>query len=218
MTAPILAVQAWPTNAHLIADCAQLAYLNGRVIDITYGKGNWWTIHRPDNLVTHDLKTDGIDFRHLPHPDQSFDAVAFDPPYKLNGTPTDKVDEPYGVDVVDTRDGRHQLIREGITEAARILAPAGHLLLKCQDQVNGGKVRWQTHLFTAHAQTLGLELIDSLLLLAYRPQPSDRRQVHARRNYSTLLIFKSRGVQHRATVPDARTVCAEAPITHQEKP
>lgn len=187
---PLFAAQAWPTNAVLIKDCARLGYLEGRVLDVTYGKGRWWTVWRPDDLTTHDLKTDGVDFRELPHPNKSFDAIAFDPPYKLNGTPTVKVDEPYGVDVVSTRQERHQLIRDGMKECDRVLAPQGHLLLKCQDQVSGGKVRWQTHEFAAYGESLGLRLVDSLLMLAHRAQPDGVRQVHARRNYSTLLIFR----------------------------
>jgi SAM-dependent methyltransferase len=201
VTETILAAQAWATNAELIADCARLGYLTGRVLDPTYGRGKWWTAWCPDGLVAHDLKTDGVDFRHLPHPDESFDAIAFDPPYKLNGTPTDKVDAPYGVDVVDTRDGRHQLIRDGITECKRVLALDGHLLVKCQDQVNGGKVRWQTHEFTGHAQTLGLRLVDAFLILGHREQPAGTRQVHARRNYSTLLVFRK--AKARTIRPDA---------------
>lgn len=191
MSDEILAVGEWTTNAAMIADVARLGYLTGRVLDPTYGRGKWWTVWRPAELVTHDLRTDGVDFRHLPHPDGSFDAVTFDPPYKLNGTPTDRIDAPYGVDVVDTRDGRHDLIRAGMTECARVLAPSGYLLVKCQDQVNGGKVRWQTHDFAAHGISLGLALVDSLVMLAYRPQPAGRRQVHARRNYSTLLVFQA---------------------------
>ncbi len=187
----VLAATAWPTNAAMIADVARLGYLDGRVLDPTYGRGKWWTVWRPAELVTHDLRLDGVDFRHLPEPDGHFNAVAFDPPYKLNGTPTDKVDAPYGVDVVDTREGRHQLIREGITECARVLAPEGYLLVKCQDQVEGGKVRWQTRMFADHGEGLGLALIDSLLMLAYRAQPHGRRQVHARRNLSTLLVFRA---------------------------
>jgi len=187
----ILAATAWPNNAALIADCRRLGYLPGRVMDVTYGRGKWWTVGgEPEGLVKHDLRLDGVDFRHLPHPDASFDAIAFDPPYKLNGTPTDKVDAPYGVDVIDTRDGRHQLIRDGITECARVLASGGYLLAKVQDQVNGGKVRWQSRIFADHAESLGLEHVDALLMLAYRPQPAGVRQVHARRNYSTLLVFK----------------------------
>lgn len=186
----VLAATDWPTNAALIADCARLGYLNGRVLDPTYGRGKWWTLWQPDQLIAHDLRTDGVDFRRLPHPDSSFDTVCFDPPYKLNGTPTATVDGPYGVDVVDSRDGRHQLIYDGMTECARVLAADGHLLVKCQDQVNGGKVRWQSHLFAAHGVLLGLELVDALLMLAYRAQPDGVRQVHARRNYSTLLVLQ----------------------------
>jgi SAM-dependent methyltransferase len=178
----VLAAHAWRNNAELIADCARLGYLapDRRTIDPTYG------------LVAHDLKLDGVDFRALPHDDDSFDAAVFDPPYKLNGTPTASVDERYGVDIVDTRHGRMQLIIDGIDELARVIRPRGYLLLKCQDQVNGGKVRWQTRLFADHAeQKHGMRLVDMLHLLAYRPQPEGRRQQHARRNYSNLLVLQA---------------------------
>jgi SAM-dependent methyltransferase len=190
----VLAVHAWRNNAELIADCARLGYLRAdwRTLDPTYGRGGFWKLWRPDDLVAHDLKLDGVDFRALPHADASFDAVVLDPPYKLNGTPTAAVDERYGVDVVDTRRGRMQLIIDGIDELARVLRPAGYLLLKCQDQVNGGKVRWQTRVFADHAERKhGMRLVDMLHLLAYRPQPEGRRQQHARRNYSSLLILQA---------------------------
>lgn len=44
--------------------------------------------------------------RLTPWPDRSFQAVAYDPAYKLNGTPTAQKDERYGVHVVATRAGR----------------------------------------------------------------------------------------------------------------
>lgn len=78
------------------------------------------------------------------------------------------------------------------TEAARVVKPRGHVLLKCMDQVNGGKVRWQTIEFTNHAATVGLELVDMLHLQSYRAQPDGTAQQHARRNYSTLLVFEKR--------------------------
>lgn len=197
----VLAAQAWPTNAHMIEDVARLGYLHEDwpTVDVTYGRGKWWTRWHPASLTAHDLKTDGVDFRHLPEPDGSFAAVAFDPPYKLNGTPTVSVDGRYGVDVVGTREARHTLIRDGITECARVLSPEGFLLLKCQDQVNGGKVRWQSREFADHAETLGLALVDSLLMLGGRPQPAGRRQVHARRNLSTLLVLRKDTTNERKT-------------------
>lgn len=131
------------------------------------------------------------DFRHLPHDDSTFDVVAYDPPYKLNGTPTHQVDDRYGVaGAYTSRDDRHRLMLDGLDECARVLAPRGYLLVKCQDQVNGGRVRWQTDMLTQRALELDLAKIDAFLMLGGRPQPDGRRQVHARRNYSTLLILQ----------------------------
>lgn len=200
-----MAIHAWKSNAHLIADCARLGYLRKgwRTLDCTYGLGTFWKLWRPDSLFVSDLNPQKCpagecvdfrcaDFRHLPWSDRFFDCVVFDPPYKLNGTPTEAVDARYGVDEVDTRQGRMDLIRDGLTECARVLGD-GYLLMKCQDQVNGGKVRWQTYEFTKHAESLGLELVDRFDLLSYRAQPAGVRQVHARRNASTLLVFQRAG-------------------------
>lgn len=83
------------------------------------------------------------------------------------------------------------MIRDGITECLRVLKPGGHLLLKCQDQVNGGKVRWQTIEFAGHAEQAGpAVLVDMLHMLGGRPQPEGRSQQHARRNMSTLLVLR----------------------------
>lgn len=104
---------------------------------------------------------------------------------------TAAVDERYGVDAYASREDRHDLIRAGMKECTRVLAPGGSLLVKCQDQVNGGRVRWQTIEFANYGVELGLELVDMLHMLGGRPQPPGRRQEHARRNYSTLLVFRA---------------------------
>jgi len=203
MAAPVMAIDKWSTNAALIADCARLGYLRPEwlTLDPTYGYGTFWEKWQPNPgyLVGTDLnpvksmQPGGVDFTDMPWSDGEFDAVVFDPPYKLNGTPsdTDGADERYGVGgpvYTDWRE-RMDLIRRGLTECARVLGD-GYLLLKCQDQVCSGKVRWQTVDFTNHAATLGLGLVDRFDFLSYRPQPAGRRQVHARRNASTLLVFK----------------------------
>lgn len=38
---PVLSIQKWPSNGHLIADCARLGYLHKdwRTLDPTYGFG-----------------------------------------------------------------------------------------------------------------------------------------------------------------------------------
>jgi SAM-dependent methyltransferase len=197
--AAVMAISDARTNAELVDQCVTLGYLHAgmRTLDPTYGLGRFWSTWAPAQLTACDLDPAKsplgrpVDFTALPWDDASFDAVVFDPPYKLNGTGgSHPSDAGYGVaNSVSWRD-RHGLIRAGISECARVLAPGGTLLVKCQDQVNSGTVRWQTREFADHAETLGCELVDMLHLVGYRPQPSGRRQVHARRNYSTLLIHR----------------------------
>ncbi len=195
----VLAAQPFKTNAELIDACQDLGYLRPSwlVLDPTYGEGTFWNAWRPDRLIAHDLKIDNVDFCALPHPGDHFDAVVFDAPYKLNGTPS-KADERYGVDIRATTAERHDLIRRGMTECARVLKPAGFLLLKCMDQVASGKVQWQTLEFSTYGvDVLDLTLEDSLLMLTNpRKQPAGRKQVHARRNYSTMLVFRKSQSRH----------------------
>ena len=212
--APVPAAFAWPTNGHLIADVHRLGYItdDDRVLDPTYGLGRWWTQYRPPDLVAHDLNPrkapDGrsIDFTRTPYPPGSFDVVAFDPPYKLNGTSTEAVDDQYGVagSYVPWQE-RHDLIEQGIDHLATLLRIGGRLLLKCQDQVCSGAVRWQTIEFVNHAHEpddegvpiTGLRLVDRFDMLGTsRPQPSGRAQHHAHGRPSTLLVFEQT-VDHR---------------------
>lgn len=143
-------------------------------------------------------------------------------------------DESYGVDVWAGVEARHALLGDMLREGVRVLRPAkrrvpgsrrtemvgGYLLFKCQDQVNGGRMRWQTRIFADLGESLGLRLVSQVHLMGYRDQPArcvcthhrdkyhpDRgpctkpkcgcvgyeyqtAQDHPRSNYSTLLIFR----------------------------
>lgn len=194
----VMAIGGHKTNAGLIGDCRILGYISddGMVIDPTYGLGTFWRDWTPRKFRGSDLNLEkspcgqAIDFTALPDDDKTMQTVVFDPPYKLAGKADAIVDGRYGVGQYASIEARHQLIMAGVTEAERVLVSGGHLLLKCQDQVASGKVHWQTILFANHAKECGLTLVDSLLFQSYRAQPKGRRQIHARRNYSTLLIFK----------------------------
>ena len=200
----VYAIGTRRTNAELIADCARLGYLRAEepTFDATYGEGAFWTRWEPRALLVADLHkgerthcgrwVHAWDFTALPLSTRSFGAVVFDPPYKLNGTSTGRgasaADASYGVTTAASWQQRHALIVAGITECARVADRA--LLVKCQDQVCSGAVRWQTRLFADHAEAQGFRLVDMLHVGGSRPQPEGRRQVHARRDYSTMLVLE----------------------------
>jgi hypothetical protein len=195
----VLAAHPWATNADLIVDLHELGYIRDKdtVWDPTYGYGRWWTKYRPVNLVGTDIDPaksgplGSVDFTDAPpYWVRGVDVIAFDPPYKLNGTPSDP-DEPYGVHERARWQDRMRLIYDGMFALNTALKPRGIMLLKCQDQVCSGKVRWQTIEFATYAEeVLELELVDMLHMIGGRPQPTGRRQVHARRNMSSLLVLK----------------------------
>lgn len=185
------------TNAQRVVDLDRLGYLPGPVLDPTYGYGGMWTEHRPSGLVACDLdERRGVtvaDFRTLPFPSDSFGSLLLDPPYRLGGTPTTNtaggMDDRYGIDRYRTPDETATLIADGTTEAARVVRPGGFVIVKCAAQVVSGRVRWQTDEIAAHATTLGLRHRDELHLIGGRSQPAGRRQLHARRNHSTFVVF-----------------------------
>lgn len=192
-TAPVLAIGAWRTNAELIRDVARLGYLDGHVIDLTYGLGNFWTEWTPQSLMGNDISKArdsdcDDDFRRTRWADDTFDAVVFDPPYRLNGTPDQGYDDSYGIAQPTRWQDRMAMILDGVQEACRI--SRRHVLVKCQAQVVSGKVVWQDYAVVDAASYFGFQLVDRFdLVTPQRPQPTGRRQVHARRNHSTLLVF-----------------------------
>lgn len=194
----IRAIGEWNNNADMIVAAATLGYIEGDVLDLTYGEGAFWRDHC-GHITSNDRyrpADHSYDFRATGFGSASFDTVVFDPPYKLQGTPaSDEMDLRYGISEARSRSEIHALIVGGVAEASRLTRK--WLLVKCQDQVSSGQVRWQTDLVTDVARVLELRKVDALHLQGGRPQPEGRRQVHARRNYSTLLIFQRRGGTHK---------------------
>lgn len=193
----ILAATKWARNGAMIVALAELGYLRKtwRTLDPTYGRGLWWTTWKPDSLVAHDITLDGVDFQRLPHGDDTFDAVAFDPPYVSSGgrltTGITDMHARYGMDKAPYTPLALQLmINGGIHEAKRVLTPRGMLIMKCQDYISSGKLWPGTHYTIEYALTLKLEYVDRLEHIGNaRAQPWNH-QVHARRNYSTVLVFR----------------------------
>jgi len=194
----IRAIGTRTNNSQLVLDLAELGYLDLSlpILDPTYGLGRWWKLVYPSQLTACDIDVNkspigySVDFADVPWSDNTFDAVVFDPPYKLNGTSQGfGNDASYGVGNVKyvSIQQRHELIKQGMTELARVTRRT--LVVKCQDQVSSGRVQWQTRIFSDYGESLGLTLCDSLHVLGHRRQPQGRSQRHARRDYSTALVF-----------------------------
>lgn len=192
-------------NGPLIAAAAELWIdPSDIVVDVTYGKGNFWTMYRPINLVAHDLHNgDGVDFRNLPELDASVDVVVLDPPYIPQGgrdtsTTQDFLDR-YGLhEVPKTANELNLLIAAGMSEAHRVLKPSGRLFVKCMDYINGGRYVQGRHAVVSAAILLGYEQVDELVHHSGTgPQPLGRRQVHSRRSHSFLCIFQKPPIRRK---------------------
>lgn len=196
----VLAISDWRNNAELIADVSRLGYIDGEVLDATFGEGNFWTAHRPAMFVSNDRYKQAdmpYDYTHFPMPDGWCDTVVFDPPYRMSGRrDRGEFDQRFGLCDYRSNDEILSDIEAGARECYRV--SRRFLLVKCQDQVNGGRARWQTDLVTRAIEELGGRKVDRFdsVMPSLRSQPPGRRQLTARRNCSTLLVFKKPG-RHR---------------------
>lgn len=189
-------------NADLIAAVAPL-YLTGSVLDTTYGEGKWWTRFRPDPFTFHDLKIDGIDFRDLPHPDQSFDTVVYDPPYIPAGgaATTDKVGgsfrSAFGLTPGRTAADFDRLVMDGLAECCRV--SRCYVLVKCMEFVGSASFRDMPTEMANAAREQGFLVHDRIVHHAGAgPGGHNIFTVkRARRVHSYLTVFIRKGLAKR---------------------
>lgn len=183
-------------NQDLFPAVAELYFAPGmKIADVTFGKGNFW---RKIDISQYDFYPSdiisGVDFRNLPYPDATMDALVLDPPY-VHNSGSFKINATYNNELINGNFGTvMQLYQDGIQEARRVLKARGMLLVKCQDIVEGRSQRWSHILIKDFAESIGYKMID-LFILHQSTIPMNRaarwgKQVHARRNHSYLLIFK----------------------------
>lgn len=190
-------------NSDLIRDVSKL-YLRDDmcVADVTYGNGVFWKQVDLKNISFFPTDiTMGVDMCNLPYEDSTMDVVVIDPPYMYHSSASHKesVDRGYrnnervqsgifGVGAVN------KLYLDAMREAKRVLKPKGLMWIKCQDQIMGGK-QWRQHIYI-HTYALGLDLTDEdLFVLVQKGRPTMRHnyQLHSRKNFSYLWIFRKEG-------------------------
>ena len=196
---PILPSVFVGTNADLMAAVAPF-YLDGSVCDLTYGEGKWWDRFRPDPFVAHDkFKLDGVDFTDLPEPDNTYDAVCYDPPYVASGGLSAQLPEfqhRYGIGSARIDGGNknlHGLAVAGLREAIRVTR--GFVLVKCMEYVSGsGRNAFADvpYLMTATALDSGCFKHDQIV--HHTGSGPGGHNIfdpkRARRHHSYLLVFR----------------------------
>ena len=210
----ILSANHWSTNADLILDVVSLGYIqyNDNVIDLTFGRGKWWAKYKPRFLTaltdrsedyTNEF-TDGefnvihdTDYTNLVgFEDNTYDVTAYDPPYICMGgrdtsTMPDFADRYGLVHAPRTPRGVHEYNVRGLREAVRITKPEGILLVKCAPYIYSGRRQEGDVWMRNDAVQMGLEVEEMFIHIGkLRAQPSGRRQLHARNNYSVLYVFR----------------------------
>ncbi len=191
-------------NSYLFLGVMSIYMSDGnKVLDMTYGNGVFWKKIDTTKieLIKNDIDPDKgdvhYDFLSLPFDDSSFDIVVFDPPYGNNSSSKKGVlSNMYNNAKLAAKNTVSQMLGMyflGIQESYRLLKPGGYLMVKCMDEISGGKQK-RNHIdiwFMAKS----LRFIDEdLFILIQKNSPIMRHdyQLHARKNNSFLWVFRKR--------------------------
>jgi hypothetical protein len=183
-------------NADLFAEVAKLWITpDDMVADVTAGERVFWQkVPREitGQVYFSDLADDETDCRELPYDSESLSVVVLDPPYQpIHDNKWRGGTRGYYNLTIDSMQEVLDLYEASVNEAARVLAPGGRLIVKCQD------MSFNHRLHLAHLDVLkfmtkaGLDLADMFVLLntARMPQPARAvRQERARRAHSYFLV------------------------------
>lgn len=160
------------------------------ILDPTYGRGTFYAecphLEVTGGDINPDLAKDRVmDYRDLPYPDRSFDAVVIDPPFQQGGH-NGMFEDSYSVSGRSMRDMLVDYtvgIYEGL-RVARVLVVA-----KCADMVESGRfVPFHAQLI----QAVNYQLWDMLISVrkGSPTHPAWKTVQHFRHNYSVYLIWK----------------------------
>lgn len=137
------------------------------------------------NLIRPDDET--LDARTPPLAPNSFDTVAWDPPYGYRGTSTLASDARYGIGAYSTPDAIDGLLIDGMRSAIGLARRV--VLVKCQDQNIASRFRDQSGFVTEAARNAGAKVVGKLYVAARREQPAGKRQLNVWGYHSVLLVL-----------------------------
>jgi hypothetical protein len=187
-------------NDFLMAQVAKLYFRPGdRIADVTFGKGRFW---RQIDLTKYDFHASDLltvpdhpyDFRHLPYRSETLDVHVFDPPYMRNPPARRYMDADYK-NFETTKGFSHddiiQLYRDGMAEGHRVLKRSGLMLVKCKDEMEGGRQRMShIEIYDIAVKDMNMEVKELFVLTPKSLQIRFRHENRARKNHSYLWVFQ----------------------------
>lgn len=202
------------TNADLMYAVARY-YLDGSVLDVTFGEGAWWQRFTPEPFSAHDKHTlDGVDFTALPEADGSIDTVCFDPPYVTSGgEPSARLvnqsfQSRFGIGVGRLGHSRPDdlgaLIAAGLAECARV--SRRYILVKCMEYAQGGHpdVDFRDMPFQVRVWAAELGLVTHDVIVHHTGTGPGGHNIfdpkRARREHSYLIVLKHPRLDNRTPI------------------
>jgi len=191
------------TNAKAVAGLLGLLLPDARtVLDMTYGRGRFWSTKHPVPVTVTGLDLDPArardvvgDFRALDFPDGSFDVCVFDPPYQwdMGKRKPSIMGGRFGT--YGSAEEARASIEAGSREAWRV-ARLG-VIVKVQDYVHANRCWWLSRWVQ---DAMPCEPYDFLHLARARKlnDPKWKRQLSVRRRHATFWVWRKDGNVHRA--------------------
>ena len=193
-------------QGEIIRNILRLHVPEGKIdCDPTYSTGAFYNgtgVDPPELRFDIKPQAEGVieaDARHLPMDDCSVSCMMLDPPFlattgkSLAEGTGNRINRRFGV--YPDEKSLHQMYRDIIREAYRVLKKDGILIFKCQDKVSGGK-QYLSHVFVINtAVETGFYPKDLFVLLAKNRLVADwqlRNQKTARKFHCYFVVFQKR--------------------------
>lgn len=183
------------TNADLFPDVFNL-YGKDPSLDMTFGNGVFWSKMGRGPTVAVDRfnpkATLQADFRQLPFSDGHFYTVVLDPPYMRTNNKAGVMASNYHNQTINlkTHSAIIDLYRSGMNEARRLLKVNGHLIIKCQDEVESRKQRWSHIELMSHDGFVCEDLLVLIRVGGILIGRCQEKQQHARKNHSYFVVLR----------------------------
>ena len=193
----------YETNFEVITNIMSLYKIDRFDLDCTYSKGNFWKdlpspVNKSDIYPVNDTVVEASS-ENLPYDDNSMKSIMYDPPFVIAGKSYRENKE--GSSIIAKRfegyETYPQLMNNyynTLKELYRVCEKGGHVVMKCQDTVSGGRNHFSHVMIMNMALELGFYPRDLFILTSKMRINSFgtkwTKQEHARKYHSYFWVFE----------------------------